>query len=468
MSDLNHLFYPRSVAVIGISNNSGNWGGGNWVESLLELRFEGKIYPISPKLSEFKGLKTYPSIEDVPDIIDLAVVSIPAKYTPQLMEQCARKGVGFVQLFTAGYSEASNEGADFEKQLVKNATDGGVRVVGPNCMGVYCPSSRFCWRVDFPRDTGVLAFMAQSGFNAAQVVLRGAMREVHLSKLISYGNAADLNESDYLEYFVEDPETMVIGIYIEGTKDGRRFANTLRKAAQTKPVIVLKGGRNQGGARAAASHTGSLAGSNTVWQSLLQQTGVIGVYDFDELLDTALAFQCLSVPRDNKVALIGMGGGLGVLGADECEDAGLILPPFSDEAIDSMRKFIPQEGTSLQNPLDSPFGFGQSDKQMEETITIVASCPQISSLIIHLDIDIFLRLVGKKDLRNMDEAIIRAVKKCGKPATMVLRTSGFSESVDTLMEEQHILVSGGIPVYPSIYRAARAISKVLKYQFPRL
>lgn len=467
MPDLDRLFHPRSVAVVGISNNPHKWGGGNWIETLLELGFEGKIYPVSSTMSEFKGLRVYPSIEDVPDSIDLVLISIPAQSTPQLMEECARKGVSFAQLYAAGFSEVGGEGSSLETKVVEIAARGGVRVVGPNCMGVYCPSGRFSWRLDFPRESGAVAFLSQSGLNAVQVATLGAAREVRFSKVISYGNAADLNEADFLEYFAADLESRVVTAYIEGVKDGQRFIAALRKAAQVKPVIVLKGGRSQAGARATVSHTAALAGTSTVWASVLRQAGAIEVRSFDELLDATLAFLCLPAPEHSGVALIGTGGGPGVVGADECEDAGLIVPPLPGEAVEALRRFIPQEGTSLQNPVDSPFGFGQTRQQLQETIAIVASCPEIACLIIHIEIDTLLHFLGERELANTTEAITGAARDCAKLVTVVLRTSGFPEAVKTILEQQQVLVEAGIPVYPTMRRAAQAIGKVIQYQRSR-
>jgi len=467
MADLDRLFHPESVAIIGIPSDPNKWGGGNWIETLLELGFEGKIYPVSPNMSEFKGLRVYPSIEDIPDSIDLVVISVPARFTPQVMQECARKGVGFVQLYTAGFSEMGGKGSSLETEVAEIAVRGGIRVVGPNCMGVYCPSGRFSWRLDFPQESGAVAFLSQSGFNAVQVATLGVAREVRFSKVISYGNAADLNETDFLEYFAGDPETRVITAYIEGVKDGQRFIAALRRTAQFKPVIVLKGGRSKAGARATASHTAALAGTRTIWESVLRQAGAIEVRSFEELLDVALAILCLSAPASGGVALIGTGGGPSVVGADECEDVGLTVPPLPEHVVEALRQFVPQEGTSVQNPFESPFGFGQSRQQLQETMALIASCREIASLIIHLEIDTLLHFRGEKELSTITDALISAALDCPKPVIVVLRTSGLPEDLRAILEQQQALVSCGIPVYPTIRRAAIAISKVLEYQRSR-
>ncbi len=462
MTNLNRLFYPRSVAVVGLSGE-----GGNWVNPLLELGFEGKIYPISRNVSELEGLRVYPGIEEVPDSIDVVIVRIPARSTPQLMEDCVRKGVGFVQLYTAGFGEVGGEGPALEKEVVEIAKRGGVRVLGPNCMGVYCPSSRFSWRADFPRESGGVAFLSQSGWNAVQLVMLGATREVRFSKMVSYGNAADLNEIDFLEYFAADKETKVIGAYIEGVRDGQQFFQALKKAAQVKPVIVLKGGHSQAGARAAASHTGALAGTGMIWESMLRQAGAIEVHALDELIDVALAFLCRPAIESGEVAVICTGGGLGVISADECEGAGLTIPPLPEKAVKALRRFIPQEGTGLRNPLDLPFRRDRIIKQLQETMAIVSSCPEIASVIIYIEIDNVAYFLGKEIFTSATAAIVEAARDCGKPVIAVLGTGGFPETVKVILGQQRTLVAAGIPVYPGMRRAASAISRLLQYKQSR-
>ncbi|MFC1966840.1 acetate--CoA ligase family protein [Chloroflexota bacterium] len=462
MANLNRLFYPRSVAVVGLSGDSGNW-----VNPLLELGFKGKIYPISRTLSECEGLRVYPSIEEVPDNIDLVIVRIPARSTPQLMEECVHKGVRFAQLYTAGFSEVGGEGPALEKEVVEIAARGGVRVLGPNCMGVYCPSSHFSWRADFPRESGCVAFLSQSGWNAVQLAMLGATREVRFNKMVSYGNAADLNESDFLEYFAADKETKVIGAYIEGVRDGQQFFQALRKAAQVKPVIVLKGGHSQAGTRAAASHTGSLAGTGMIWESMLRQAGAIEIHALDELIDVALAFLCLPAIESGDVAVICTGGGLGVISADECEEAGLTVPPLPEKAVKALRRFVPPEGTGIRNPLDLPFRRDRIIKQLQDTLAIVASCPEIASLIVYIEIDNLAYLRSKEIFTNTTATIVEAARDYGKPVIVVLGTDGCPETVKAILEQQRTLVAAGIPVYPSMRRAARAISRVLQYKQSR-
>jgi acyl-CoA synthetase (NDP forming) len=461
-NDLQHLFYPRSIALIGISTNPLKFGGGFWINVLHELGYSGKIYPVSPKLNEFNGLKVYPTVRDIPESVDLAIVTIPAHLTPQFMEDCVYKGVKFVQFYTAGFSETGEEeGIKLERELLKIANRGGVRIIGPNCMGVYSPKSGICWRYDFPRKSGPLGIMAQSGWNAVEIVKLGATHGVLCSELISYGNASDLNESDFLDYFASDPETKVVASYIEGVRDGRCFFTTLSRVSKIKPFIILKGGRTDAGTRAVASHTSSLAGTNEIWNAVMKQSGAIGVSSFDELIDTVIACLYMEVPKNRKVGLIGSGGGPSVTAADECESAGLQVPPFPDSIRQNLNKLMPKEGTSSNNPVDSPFLW--DPEMFGKTIRTAAECTEIGSLIVHAEIDSTIVFVGRKVIAQITRSIIDNARNCGKPVAFVLRSVGTPEARQVLHEEQAKFVKQGLPLYPSISRASKAIDNLIQY-----
>ena len=258
--------------------------------SLVRYEFEGRLYPVNPKVDEILGLKAYPNVRDIPGPVDHVICSIPAPLVPQLIEDCVAKGVKVVHMFTAGFSETGEEeGVRLEAKILQIAKRGGIRLIGPNCMGIYCPSSHISFDEAFPKESGVVGFFSQSGANASELAHMGALRGIHFSKVVSYGNALDLNEVELLEYFIQDPETEIIAAYIEGVKDGQRFVRLLREAAQVKPTIVLKGGRTQSGTGAVASHTGSLAGEDEVFDALCRQMGAIRVYSLEELADVIQA-----------------------------------------------------------------------------------------------------------------------------------------------------------------------------------
>jgi len=261
---LEFLFHPRSVAFVGITTAHPE----HWTRTFLEgfLEFEGAIYLVNPRGGEIKGLKVYPSLGDIPDTIDCVIGLVPARVVPGLVEECAGKGVRAVYFCTAGFSEiGEEEGTRLEAELAEVARRKRIRVLGPNCMGIYCPNSRMSYSPLFPKESGPVGFISQSGGNSIYLVRQAAARGVRFSKVISYGNACDLNESDFLEYLTTDADTKIIAVYIEGVKDGRRFRQALEKAAKEKVVVLLKGGITEGGARAVAGHTAALAGSEITW-----------------------------------------------------------------------------------------------------------------------------------------------------------------------------------------------------------
>ena len=457
--DLEYLFHPSSIAIVGVSDNWGNWGR-VWPQTLQEMDFAGNLYLVNPRLSEFMGMKVYPSLNDIPDSIDMVIVSVPAQSTPQVIEDCVARGVKVAHIYTAGFSENGAEGARLEKEIAQVAAKGGVRILGPNCMGAYYPAEGLSWRPDFPRESGSLAFLSQSGMNAVDFIKLAAIRGIRFSKAISYGNACDLNEVDILEYLAGDLETKVVAAYIEGLKDGQRFFRVLREVTTSKPVIILKGGRTEAGGRAAASHTGALASVDTTWDSLFKQTGAIRVYSIEELIDTSVAFLYMPPPENRNTTIIGVGGGPGVMGADDCVSAGLIVPPLPMEIRKELSRFTPNRGTSLANPLDV---YHWSPKDWAEAIDIIGNWQAFGLLIIQLAMT-HQHLVpdGIKALKESNEAILSAVKQLNKPTAVVLYAT--SELQEVAKVEQERFVRAGLPVYPSIASAARAINKLIQYQ----
>ncbi|MDY6911664.1 MAG: CoA-binding protein [Chloroflexota bacterium] len=462
--DLDLLFHPRSVAVIGVSPDPRRFGGNAWVRTMQAQGFKGALYPVDTRTGEFNGLKVYPSIEEVPGSIDLVVSSIPAQFTPQLVRECIAKGVKFIEFFTAGFTETGDDAdAMLEKELTQIAKTGDVRFVGPNCMGVYCPSCGISWRSDLPTESGSVAVMAQSGLNGVKIVLSGVNRGVYFSKFVSYGNASDLNEIDFLDYFAADEESSIITAYIEGVRDGRKFLEAIRQAAKTKPAVVLKGGRTGAGTRAVFSHTASLAGSEDIWESSIKQAGAICVYDVDEMIDTVMALQYLTAPRNRNVAVIGSGGGLSVLAADHCEDAGLKVPKFPPEVREEIGKLMPKAGSFPDNPVDSPL-LGNLDK-FGQIVRILNDHDDIGSMILHFEVDTTLVFQGRETITEITRAVIEMVGECTKPVAVVLLTVGSSGSVQAINEEQAEYARARIPVYPTIARAAQAIHKLIEYHY---
>ncbi|MBN2098968.1 MAG: CoA-binding protein, partial [Dehalococcoidia bacterium] len=353
MPDLDFLFHPKSIAVVGASPQPFAPTNVHFFYPLLMFGYPGKLYPVHPKAEKLHGLKVYRSILDIPEPVDYVISAISARQVPQLMRDCVVAGAKTVTVFTSGFSEVgTREGVKLEKEIVGIARRGGMRLVGPNCLGLHCPKAGLSLEPSIPKVSGNVGFLAQSGGNAREIIISAAERGVFISKGVSFGNAADLNESDYLEYLTGDADTEIIAAYIEGAKEPARFARALRAAARAKPVILLKGGVSKAGTGVVASHTGVLAGRREVWETLCRQAGAVQVHHFDDLIDTLTAFVYLKPPRGRRVGVVGMGGGASVLAADECENAGLELPVLPDRIRRELLKYTPSVGVGLRNPLD--------------------------------------------------------------------------------------------------------------------
>jgi len=465
MPDLEYIFHPGSIAVVGASPNSGRTAA--FLGSLIQFDYKGKLYPIHPKASEVSGLKAYPSILDVPGPVDHVICLIRAAFTPQLMTECAAKGVNLVQFFTAGFSETGEEeGIRLEKEIVEIARHGKVRVLGPNCMGIYYPSLGISYQPFFPKESGCVGFLSQSGGNSMDLVMLGAARGVRFSKVVSFGNACDISEADLLEYFADDPETKIIIGYLEGTRDGRRLVQALQKAAEAKPVIMLKGGRTEAGTKAAASHTGALAGSNVIWESLFRQSGVMQAYDMDELIDLVLLFQHLSPPQGRKIGLIGIGGGSSVLLTDSCAEERLIVPSFPDEVRRGLREIIPKEvdpGTTVRNPVDLSV-LGWNPDILSKAIQAVAAYDEIDSILVHFGLHAgALNPRFRKSVAADVDALIKAKRNLNKPLVIVLHDDHVSEVTKFSSDIQERCRQADIPVFPSFNRGARAMSRFVQH-----
>jgi len=379
--DLGLLFQPRSIAVVGASRDE--WkSGGMFISGLLKDGYRGTIYPINRKESEIMSLKCYPSVLDVPGELDLAVMAIPAQGVPPVMAECAQKGAKFAVVHSVGFSELGSQGKRLEEQILDAAGKSGVRIVGPNCMGVFSPRAGINTIVPYeriPMEPGGVAFVGQSGWTGENMIRLGNERGLRFSGVISIGNQSDLTIEDFLEYFGNDPETKVIVAYIEGLKQGRRFLKLAEEISPRKPIVVWKGGSSELGARAAASHTGSLAGNYAVFEASSRQKGIVPAQSLEELMDLAVAFSSPYLPTGNEVGLLIEAGGGGVASADACARAGLNVSPFPEEVQQKLRDFLKDKippSPNLTNPADlvwTPFA---------EATRIYSTCLEIISQVV--------------------------------------------------------------------------------------
>jgi acyl-CoA synthetase (NDP forming) len=348
---LDYLFRPRSIAVIGASNQFGKWGF-IILARLLASNGRRQLYAINRKETEVLGLKAYANVNDVPGTVDLAVITVPFQGIAEVMQDCVRKGVKVAIIITSGLAEIGGQGADLEREVVEIARSGGVRLVGPNCLGHVDTYSNVRTVAFLPgMKRGSVALISQSGNSSQSVTQYGGSMGMGFSKFVSTGNEADLHFEDYIEYLADDDHTKVILGYVEGFREGRRFFELAREITKRKPIVILKGGRSDAGGRAARSHTAALAGSDRVTDAALKQCGVIRVDELTELVDVAVPLLGQPLPRGRRVGILAMGGGMAVMTADAVRREGLEVPELSSATIDKLEEVMSVRW-SRGNPVD--------------------------------------------------------------------------------------------------------------------
>lgn len=454
------------MAVVGVSGKGlgSQFGGANFVDALLSCGYKGNIYPVNPKGGTVLGLKVYPSLMDISRPVDYVICCISASQVSQLVKECAAKGVEAIQIYTGGFSESGTEEGKFmEQEIAALASQNGIRVIGPNCVGIYCPRTGLAFLPDSPSDTGSVAIISQSGGNSFHLVREGAKRGIRFSKVISYGNACDVNESDLLELLANDEDTKVIGAYVEGVKDGKSFVQVLGEAAKAKPVIVLKGGIGEAGARAVASHTGAMVGSEEVWDGLLRQLGAIRVYSIEELVDMAVTFSYLPPVSGRRVGVVGGGGGSSVLSTDDCTSVGLKVPCFPVAIQDKLKGYMEKGNTGviLSNPVDlSDQGWGVFD----ECVKTILDYDGIDLVIFQcaagpIPSSDALKALGASSV----DGIVKLRKVTTKPVVVVVHSLISDISWQVAVEVERKCGEVGIPFYHSLSNAARAINRFIDY-----
>jgi acyl-CoA synthetase (NDP forming) len=349
--DFYRLFNPRSIAVVGASNQPGKWG------FLLPMNiigggYRGKLYMVNPGEERVLGFPAYPSLAQVPGPVDLVVVAIPARKVPEVVRQAAEKGVKNVLVVSSNFSEVGGEGAELERRMAEMANGAGITIVGPNTMGLYSSSSRLlCIGAPVRPLPGKVGFVSQSGNLGVQMLTWGRRRGLGFSRFVGCGNSANTDITDYLEYLGRDPETEVILLYVEGVKDGRRFLEVAAGITPRKPVVVLKTGKGEQGKRAVLSHSGALAGPYELFRGAMRQAGILEVETTEEMLDLAMALSSLPVPPGARVAVLTLGGGWGVVATDALEREGLELSELPPELIRELDPHLPVFW-SRKNPVD--------------------------------------------------------------------------------------------------------------------
>jgi len=463
--NLDFLFHPNSIALVGITTATTWHWTRTFLEGLIEIEFDRPLYLVNPKGGEIEGHKVFTSLKDVPGNIDYVIGLVNAQIAPKLVEECAEKGVRAIHFCTAGFSETGEEERiKLENELAEIAREKGIRILGPNCMGIYCPKSRLSYSPAFPKESGPVGVISQSGGNSIYLVRQAALRGVRFSKVISYGNACDINETDLLEYLANDADTKILALYIEGIKDGKRFRRALEEATKEKTVILLKGGATEGGARAAAGHTASLAGSRATWDALCKQLGIISVSSIEEMIDVLVTLLFLPLPRGRNALLFGAGGGASVLIADEFESRGLRVPPIPSEIVAQIRKFTPIAGNILRNPVD----YSQAMMNTEgviKTFGILSRWEGIDFLVTFVRTGQFTASrISETQLKNLLMSRFPMKQELfPKPVVMVIEPSIVPEEAKAILSAIRSAISSGLPVYFSFATAANAINLVLNH-----
>lgn len=446
---MRELFEPASVAVIGASaerNKVGNIILGNIIES----GFQGPLYPVNPRYEEILGLKCYPRVTDVPGSVEMAVVVVPAKFVLQVMEECGQKGVKAAVVISAGFKEVGLEGAKLERQLGELAHRYGMRVLGPNCLGLINTHHRMnaTFAQEGPKE-GNIAISSQSGAICVVVLDWAANINIGFSKFISVGNKLDVDEGHLLEYLREDPQTKVIGMYIEGTDRGREFLRQAELTTRVKPVIALKAGRTNSGAKAASSHTGAMSGSDKVYDAAMRQAGVVRVKNIEEMFDLLQAFSTMPLPEGEGLAIVTNAGGLGVMAADACSDNGLTLASFEASTIERLKQGLPA-AASLYNPIDV---VGDADaERYDHAIRTVMDDPNVACVV---------ALLAPTDLVDISSVAKTLTAFAGSsPKPIVTSFVGGKE----MMAPIDMLKAAGIPNYPSPERGIRALAAMVEHR----
>jgi acetate---CoA ligase (ADP-forming) subunit alpha len=457
IEQLDSIFKPASVAVIGASSNIAKWGGRLFARLVIS-GFRGAIYPINPGHPEIMGIPAYADLDSISGSVDLAVLCLPAIKIPGLLVDCVRKGVKGVVIITADFAETGEEGEALEKEACRIAREGGLRFVGPNCMGIW--SSAVGLNLALPLDpiSGHLAFVSQSGTYGITLARIADEKGYGLSKFISFGNQADLQVSEYLEYLEQDEDTKVIALYLEGLKDGRSFFETARRVTKTKPVLVFKGGSSPQGARATISHTASVAGEDRIFNAMCRQAGIIRAQEIEHMFIMAEALIRQPLPEGKRIAVVGSGG-QGVVTTDALASHQLEIPDFDEVSKATLISALPPHAPVPGNPVDFAGGI-RTAEQEADVVHILASLDYIDGLITNVP----KHLTRAKSLGDYLKGAIEGAERIseiprqyGKPL-ITLQSKGIDNQ--NILE---VLKSAGIPIYDTPEDCARAMSALVRY-----
>ncbi len=419
-----NLFYPKSIAVVGASPNLRHLGS-RQLKLLQAFGCPGHLYAVNPRAESSFGVPGYRRVRDIPGPVDFAMTVVPAHAVVDVVADCVAKAVPVAQILTGGFGESGDAGKRMEQAMGQTAA-GHTRLVGPNCMGVYSAAGGLTFVATAERAGGSVSIGSHSGGLSIDMILQAKARGLALNKVVSMGNCIDLDPVDFLQYFGADPETEVIGFYLEGVQRGRAFFNALQEVATQKPVVVLKGGRTRLGAQSVASHTNALAGDYVIWQAAVAQAGTIMVETVDDLLATLTALQPhIPRPRGRGVALVGNGGGATVLSTDVLEEKGLTLVPLRASSRAALADIAMPSEATVGNPTDIPIGALNTSggEALGRVMHGLLQDAEVHGLVVHFNLAAFINYDNRHDIADGVSAALRSVAGSSKPLYIALRAT---------------------------------------------
>lgn len=463
-SELAGFFRPKSIAIIGVSRSVSSFGGMSFLDHFLKAGYPGTIYPINPRATEVLGIKAYPDLRSIPEIPDLVIIAVQAAAVPAVLEECGRLGIRYIHILSAGFSELGSDGGSaLEKEVGAIALRNHLLIMGPNCMGPYCPSAKLMAWGAIPGKDGTLGIISQSGGITQRLTEQVSSLGVGVSKAASIGNAVVLDSPDFLDYMAGDRNINVIALYLESVRDGRRLFDLARTVSPRKPIILLKGGQTEIGAATVASHTGNMAGNQRLWNTFFEQTGVTPVYSINEWADAIMAFSRLPEARGDGLFIVGGGGGNSVIFSDRAVRERFAVPRLSRQSMEKIHPLVPAAGSIAGNPLDLWESFVNGDL-LCNLLDVAYNDPGIHLVIVD-------RLIPRiafhsAEMPDPTPQIIDFIRthKERKPTVFTIDYDGGDLELNTKgVTLRHRFCEAGIPAYPSFERAIRALSHFRKY-----
>jgi acyl-CoA synthetase (NDP forming) len=470
------VFYPKSIAVIGASNANMGFGSG-FLRTNLAFGYKGMLYPVNPKGGEIQGLKAYPSVLDIPGPVDFAVIAIPSPLVLDAVRDCVKKGVKGAQILSSGFKESGPEGHAVEKEIARVAREGGLKLIGPNCFGLHSPAAGVTLMpgAGFSTIPGPVGLISQSGGGASDLVYSSQGRGLGFSVVMSYGNGCDIDAVEMMDYFAADPNTKIVGAYLEGVENGRAFLEALKNCAAKKPVVILKGGLSEQGHRGTVGHTGSMAGTRQAWHAAIKSAGAMAATDMRDLVDCLMAVNCLEGFTGGGVGLMAGGGARVVEGLDAASNFGFQVPELDETSTAKIQALLPPAGGKGGNPTDlaNP---GLVPAVLNTTLEVLSARQDIHLLVMYQMLFSYYynrrrMLMNPEDDMAPHQAIVAKAREIrentGKPLALVLVDTAshpdHGEIEQFIMKVRHYYTSNGIPCFDTGSNAFSVMRRVAEY-----